>query len=88
VHFRLGVQTHALTNNGLYCDDNMTIQLEFANGSQGTITYVCEWRQGVFQRGAWEIFGGGGVGVLEDFRELELSRGGRKQSERSPCDSG
>ena len=33
---------------------------------------------------AWRgSFGGGGVGVLEDFRELELSRGGRKQSDRS-----
>ena len=34
------VQTHALASNGQYSDDNLTIQLEFANGSQGTITYA------------------------------------------------
>jgi predicted dehydrogenase len=76
------VQTHALANQGLYSDDNLTIQLEFANGSQGTITYVANGDK-AYSKERVEVFGGGGVGVLEDFRELELSRGGRKQSERS-----
>jgi predicted dehydrogenase len=76
------VQTHALANGGLYSDDNLTIQLEFANGSQGTITYVANGDK-AYSKERVEVFGGGAVGVLEDFRELELSRGGRKQSERS-----
>jgi predicted dehydrogenase len=76
------VQTHALANNGQYSDDNLTIQLEFANGSQGTITYAANGDK-AYSKERVEVFGGGGVGVLEDFRELELSRGGRKQSERS-----
>jgi predicted dehydrogenase len=76
------VRTNALANSGLYSDDNLTIHLEFANGSQGTITYVANGDK-AFAKERVEVFGGGGVGVLEDFRELELSRGGRKQSERS-----
>ena len=76
------VQTFALANQGMYSDDNFTIQLEFANGSQGTITYVANGDK-AYSKERVEVFGGGGVGVLEDFRELELSRDGRKQSERS-----
>ena len=76
------VQTHALANHGLYSDDNLTIQLEFANGSQGTITYVANGDK-AFSKERVEVFGGGAGGVLEDFRKLELVRGGRKQTERS-----
>jgi len=76
------VQTRALANRGLYSDDNLTIQLEFANGSQGTITYVANGDK-AYSKERVEIFGGGAVGVLDDFRELELTRGGRKRSERS-----
>ncbi|HEY0799320.1 MAG TPA: hypothetical protein VGD54_00640, partial [Steroidobacteraceae bacterium] len=67
---------------GIYSDDNVTIQLEFANGSQGTITYVANGDK-AYSKERVEVFGGGGVGVLDDFRELELSRDGRKQGERS-----
>ena len=76
------VQTHALANNGLYSDDNLILQLEFANGSQGTITYLANGDK-TFSKERVEVFGGGAVGVLEDFRELELVRGGRKKTERS-----
>ncbi len=76
------VQTNALANQGQYSDDNLTIRLEFANGSQGTITYVANGDK-AYSKERVEVFGGGAVGVLEDFRGLELVRGGRKQSERS-----
>ncbi len=76
------VQTHALANGGLYSDDNLIIQLAFANGSQGTITYVANG-DNAYPKERVELFGGGAVGVIDDFRELELSRGGRKQSARS-----
>jgi predicted dehydrogenase/threonine dehydrogenase-like Zn-dependent dehydrogenase len=76
------VHTMALANNGLYSDDNLTIQVEFANGTQGTITYLANGDK-AYSKERVEVFGGGSVGVLEDFRELELVRGGRKQSERS-----
>jgi len=76
------VQTRALANNGLYSDDNLTVQLEFANGSQGTITYVANGDK-AYSKERVEVFGCGAVGVLEDFRELELVRGGKKQVERS-----
>ncbi len=76
------VQTRGLANNGLYSDDNLTVQLEFANGSQGTITYVANGDK-AYSKERVEVFGGGAVGVLEDFRELELVRGGKKQVERS-----
>jgi predicted dehydrogenase len=75
------VQTHALSNGGLYSDDNLTLQLWFANGSQGTITYLANGDR-AYSKERVEGFGGGAVGVLDDFRKLELSRGGRKQSDR------
>ncbi len=76
------VYTHALANNGLYSGDNVVLQVEFANGSQGTITYVANGDK-AYSKERVEVFGGGAVGVLEDFRELELLRGGRRQVERS-----
>ena len=76
------VQTRALASSSLYSDDNFTIHLDFANGSQGTITYAANGDKG-FSKERVEVFGGGGVGVLEDFRDLELCRGGKKKTERS-----
>ncbi len=56
--------------------------LEFADGSQGTISYLCSGDR-AFSKERVEVFGGGAVAVLDDFRRLELVRQGRKSSSRA-----
>jgi predicted dehydrogenase len=76
------VQTRALANSGQYADDNVVIALQFANGSQGTISYLANGDRS-YSKERLEVFGGGSVAVLDDFRHLELIRHGRKQVFRS-----
>ena len=61
---------------------DITITIEFEDGSLGTIAYACSGDR-VFSKERVEIFGGGCVAVLDDFRWLELVSHGRKQSLRS-----
>ncbi|HMH01099.1 MAG TPA: Gfo/Idh/MocA family oxidoreductase, partial [Terriglobales bacterium] len=63
-------------------DDHLVISLQFANGSQGTISYLANGDKS-YSKERLEVFGGGRVAVLEDFRRLELVRQGRKRVFRS-----
>jgi predicted dehydrogenase/threonine dehydrogenase-like Zn-dependent dehydrogenase len=76
------VYTRALGNSGQYADDNVVIALQFANGSQATISYLANGDRS-YSKERLEVFGGGAVAVLDDFRHLELIRHGRKQVFRS-----
>jgi predicted dehydrogenase len=77
------VQARTLANTGQYADDNVVIALQFANGSQGTISYLANGDRS-YSKERLEVFGGGAIAVLDDFRRLELLRRGRKQVFRSP----
>ena len=61
---------------------DVAITIEFADGSLGMISYICNGDR-VFAKERIEVFGGGCVAVLDDFRRLELVRHGRKQVFRS-----
>ena len=76
------VQTRALPDSGRYSNDNVICSLRFANGSQATITYLANGDKS-FSKERLEVFGGGRVAVLEDFRRLELIHHGRKKIFRS-----
>ncbi len=76
------VATRGLASQGLYSGDNIIISLQFANGSQGTISYFSNGDKS-FSKERVEVFGGSSVAVLEDFRRLELVRHGRRQVVRS-----
>lgn len=76
------VQTRSLAGDERYSGDNVAIALTFANGSQGIISYLANGDRS-YSKERIEIFGGGAVAVLEDFRRLELVRDGRKQVVRS-----
>jgi predicted dehydrogenase len=78
----LEVDGRAVANAGRYSGDNVLASIRFANGSEGTITYVASGDRS-FSKERVEVFGGGAVAVLEDFRRLELARNGRKQTIRS-----
>jgi predicted dehydrogenase/threonine dehydrogenase-like Zn-dependent dehydrogenase len=76
------VHAQALGNSGQYSMDNVVATLKFANGALGTISYLANGDKSASKERV-EIFGGGSVAILEDFRRLELVRNGRKQIIRS-----
>jgi predicted dehydrogenase/NADPH:quinone reductase-like Zn-dependent oxidoreductase len=76
------VETRSLANPGQYSNDNVVCSLRFANGSHGTISYLANGDKS-YPKERMEVFGGGSVAVLEDFRRLELVRGGKKRLFRS-----
>jgi predicted dehydrogenase len=76
------VTARAIENTGRYSGDNVLVSIRFANGSQGTIHYLANGARS-FSKERIEIFGGGAVAVLEDFRKLELARDSGKQTIRS-----
>ena len=58
--------------------DSVFITLRFADGSNGTIAYISEGDKGLAKERV-EIFGGGKVFVLDDFRRATLYRDGREE---------
>jgi predicted dehydrogenase/threonine dehydrogenase-like Zn-dependent dehydrogenase len=72
------VETRSLPNSAHYSNDNVLCLLRFANGSLGTISYLANGDKS-FSKERIEVFGGGSVAVLEDFRRVELVRGGKKR---------
>lgn len=76
------VQAQSVGNPGQYSMDNIVATLKFANGALGTITYMANGDKSASKE-RLEVFGGGSVAILEDFRRLELVRNGRKQISRA-----
>jgi len=76
------VEGRAPSDSGRYAGGNVLASLRFANGSEGTISYLANGDR-AFSKERIEVFGGGAVAVLDDFRRLELVRDGRKQTVRS-----
>jgi predicted dehydrogenase len=77
------VEVEARTSGGArYSGGNVLASLRFANGSEGTISYLANGDR-AFSKERIEVFGGSAVAVLEDFRRLDLARDGRKQTMHS-----
>jgi predicted dehydrogenase/threonine dehydrogenase-like Zn-dependent dehydrogenase len=76
------VQAQTVGNSGQYSMDNIVATLKFANGTLGTISYLANGDKSASKERV-EVFGGGSVAILEDFRRLELVRNGRKQMTRA-----
>jgi predicted dehydrogenase len=71
-----------MNNPGQYSMDNIVATLKFSNGTLGTITYMANGDKSASKE-RLEVFGGGSVAILEDFRRLELVCSGRKRVSRS-----
>src|SRR5271165_2790825 len=76
------IQAECMNNPGQYSMDNIVATLKFSNGTLGTITYMANGDKSASKE-RLEVFGGGSVAILEDFRRLELVRNGRKQISRT-----
>jgi predicted dehydrogenase/threonine dehydrogenase-like Zn-dependent dehydrogenase len=78
----VSVQAAALPDGGRYRRDNALLTLTFADGSLGSLAYLANGDK-TFPKERVEVFCAGTVGVLEDFRSLELVRDGNRHLSRS-----
>jgi predicted dehydrogenase len=76
------VEARAVGALARYSGDNVLIDLHFANGSEGSISYLANGDR-AFSKERIEVFGGGRTAVLEDFRRLELVHNGHKETMKS-----
>ncbi|MCJ7696229.1 MAG: bi-domain-containing oxidoreductase [Anaerolineaceae bacterium] len=70
------VSAVGLSNNGKYNNDNIILTFTYPDGSIGAITYVANGDK-AYPKERVEVFCGGRVAVLNDFRSLELANKGK-----------
>ena len=78
----LSVQALALPNSGRYQDDNAAIQIALADGSFGTIQYLANGDRS-YMKERIEVFSGGRIAILSDFRELDTWNAGEMKKTKS-----
>jgi predicted dehydrogenase/threonine dehydrogenase-like Zn-dependent dehydrogenase len=78
----VSVSAQALPDGGRYRQDNVVITLSYPDGSLGTVTYLANGDKS-FPKERLEVFSGGRVAVLDDFRALETVKDGRRKMVRS-----
>lgn len=75
------VNAVALPNQGKYREDNVSMMFTFADGSMGVVDYLANGDKS-FPKERVEVFCGGLVAVLDDFRSLETVKDGRRKAEK------
>ena len=78
----VSVTAQALPEAGKYRQDNVIMTFAFADGSLGTVSYLANGDK-AFPKERIEVFSGGRVAVLEDYRSLEMVADGRRRIIRS-----
>jgi predicted dehydrogenase/threonine dehydrogenase-like Zn-dependent dehydrogenase len=81
------VTTHSLPDNGKYHEDNLSMTFTFPDGSVGVVDYLANGDKS-FPKERLEVFCGGRVAVLDDFRTLETILDGRPTVTRKAQDKG
>ncbi len=81
------VSAYALPDTGKYREDNASMTFTFPDGSIGVVEYLANGNRAVSKERV-EVFCGGKVAVLDDFRRLELVEEGKTQQERGAQDKG
>ena len=76
-HPPVSVQAAGLPDAGRYHEDNVQLTFGFPDGSLGTLTYLANGDK-AFPKERVEVFCGGRVAVLDDFRSLELIHNGKR----------
>jgi predicted dehydrogenase len=76
------VHARALPNASRYRDDNVQLTFTFPDGSFGTVTYLANGDK-IFPKERVEVFCGGRVAVLDDYRSLETVYNGKQQVHRT-----
>ena len=78
----VSVAAQGLPDAGRYCQDNVVMTFSYPDGSIGTVTYLANGDK-AFPKERVEVFTGGRVVVLDDFRSLEMIHDGKRQVIRS-----
>ena len=76
------VSAQGLPDMGRYREDNLVLSFSFPDGSLGSLTYLANGDKAL-PKERLEVFSAGRVGILDDFRKLELIADGRRQMVRS-----
>ena len=83
----VAVTTHGLPEGGKYREDNVSMTFTFPDGSIGVVDYLANGDKS-FPKERVEVFCGGRIGVLDDFRFLELVQNGRRKMIKRAQDKG
>jgi predicted dehydrogenase/threonine dehydrogenase-like Zn-dependent dehydrogenase len=83
----VSVTAHALPDAGKYRQDNVSMTFTFSDSSVGVVDYLANGDKS-FPKERVEVFCGGRVAVLDDFRALEMVRDGRRTTVKRAQDKG
>jgi predicted dehydrogenase/threonine dehydrogenase-like Zn-dependent dehydrogenase len=72
------VTAHSLPDDNRYREDNVVMTFTFPDSSIGSVIYLANGDK-AFSKERIEVFAGGRVAVLDDFRSLELVSQGKRQ---------
>lgn len=79
----ISVSAQSLPDDNRYREDNIILTFTYPDGSVGSVIYLANGDK-AFPKERVEVFVGGKVAVLDDFRNLELVTQGKRQVIRSP----
>ncbi len=83
----VSVTAHTLPDNSKYREDNASMTFTFPDGSLGVVDYLANGDK-AFAKERVEVFCGGRVAVLDNFRSLETVRDGRRKIVKKAQDKG
>ena len=83
----ISVTAHALPDAGKYREDNVSMTFSFPDGSLGVVDYLANGDKSLPKERV-EVFCGGRVAVLDDFRALETIYDGRRKKIKGVQDKG
>lgn len=83
----VSVSAHGLSDGGKYREDNVSMTFTFPDGSIGIVDYLANGDKS-FPKERVEVFCGGKIAVLDDFRTLELVENAKKKEVRGAQDKG
>jgi predicted dehydrogenase/threonine dehydrogenase-like Zn-dependent dehydrogenase len=78
----VSVRAQALPDRGKYREDNVSMTFSFEDGSTGVVDYLANGDKS-FAKERVEVFCGGRVAVLDDYRSLEMVENGRRKTQKS-----
>jgi len=78
----VSVAASALPDDGRYREDNAVLNFKYPDGSIGTVAYLANGDK-TFPKEHVEVFCGGRIAQLNDFRSLELVYAGKRTLQRS-----
>jgi predicted dehydrogenase len=83
----ISVSAEALSSDVERGQENLQVTLRFADGSLGTLTYLSNGDRSI-PKERLEVFCGGKVAILDDYRSLDLTYQGRTRGLRGGQDKG